>query len=135
MLYALGFIAVFTLGGLSGIFLAVFPFDWAVNDTYYVVAHPLRALRRVDLRDLRRAVLLVAEDVRANPGREDRQGQFWLTFIGFNVTFFPQHMLGLLGMPRRVYTYDQGGCGRATTSPRASARGSWASASCSSSST
>ena len=107
MLFALGFIAVFTIGGLSGIFLAAFPVDWQV--TRHVLrrrAPALRALRRLDVRDLRRPLLLVAEDVRAAARRAARQVHFWLTFVGFNLTFFPQHMLGLLGMPRRVYTYS-----------------------------
>ena len=110
MLWALGFIAVFTVGGLSGIFLAAFPIDWA-RDRHLLRrrAPALRAVRRLDLRDLRRALLLVAEDVR--PQLDERLGKahFWLTFIGFNLTFFPQHMLGMMGMQRRIYTYQAHG--------------------------
>src|SRR6478609_8465018 len=102
MLWAVGFIAVFTIGGLSGIFLAAFPIDWQLTDTYYVVAHIHYVLfggmyywwPKIFGRVL-----------------DERLGKlhFWLVFLGFNVTFMPQHFLGLLGMPRRVYTYDSHG--------------------------
>jgi cytochrome c oxidase subunit I len=110
MLYALGFIAVFTMGGLSGIFLAVFPVDWQVTDTYYVVAHLHYVLFGGSILGIFAGLYYWWPKMF---GRllDERLGKwnFWLTFIGFNLTFFPQHMLGLLGMPRRVYTYDQGG--------------------------
>jgi len=110
MLYALGFIAVFTMGGLSGIFLAVFPVDWQVTDTYYVVAHLHYVLFGGSMMAIF-AGLYYWWPKMFGRKLDERLGKvnFWLTFIGFNVTFFPQHMLGLLGMPRRVYTYTHGG--------------------------
>jgi cytochrome c oxidase subunit I len=110
MLYALGFIAVFTLGGLSGIFLAVFPFDWDVTDTYYVVAHLHYVLFGGSILGVF-AGLYYWWPKMFGRVLDEKLGkwQFWLTFIGFNLTFFPMHMLGLLGMPRRVYTYGHGG--------------------------
>jgi cytochrome c oxidase subunit I len=110
MLYALGFIAVFTLGGLSGIFVAAFPVDWQVTDSYYIVAHLHYVLFGGSIFGIFAGLYYWWPKLF---GRllDERLGkwQFWLTFIGFNLTFFPQHMLGLLGMPRRVYTYDHGG--------------------------
>ena len=71
-------------------------------------AHPLRALRRLGLHDLRRHLLLVPEDDRPHVLRR-RLGKwhFWLTFVSFNATFFPMHYVGLRGMPRRVFDYDE----------------------------
>jgi cytochrome c oxidase subunit I len=110
MLYALGFLSVFTIGGLSGIFLAAFTVDWQVQDTYYVVAHLHYVLFGGSIFGILGGLYYWWPKFF---GRmlDERLGkiQFWLTFIGFNVTFFPQHMLGLLGMPRRIYTYEDTG--------------------------
>ena len=110
MLWALGFIAVFTIGGLSGIFLAAFPVDWQVTDTYYVVAHMHYVLFGGSVFGIFAGLYYWWPKIF---GRmlDERLGKahFWLVFLGFNLTFFPQHMLGLLGMPRRIYTYQQHG--------------------------
>jgi cytochrome c oxidase subunit 1 len=110
MLWAVGFIGVFTIGGLSGIFLAAFPFDWQAHDTYYVVAHFHYVLFGGSIFAIFAGIYYWWPKMF---GRmlDERLGKlhFWLMFIGFNLTFMPQHMLGLLGMPRRIWTYHHGG--------------------------
>jgi len=110
MLFALGFIAVFTFGGITGIFLAAFPVDWQVTDTYFVVGHLHYVLFGGSMFAIFGGLYywwpkMFGKILDEGLGK----WHFWLTFAGFNLTFFPQHMLGLLGMPRRIYTYDQGG--------------------------
>jgi cytochrome c oxidase subunit 1 len=110
MLFALGFLGLFTMGGLSGIFLAAFPVDWQVNDSYYIVAH----FHYVAFGGIVFALFAALHYWWPKMfGRmlDERLGKlsFWVMFVGFNLTFLPQHMLGLLGMPRRVYTYHHGG--------------------------
>ncbi len=110
MLFALGFLSVFTIGGLSGIFLAAFPIDWQVHDTYYVVAHLHYVLFGGSILGILAGIHYWWPKMF---GRllDERLGKlhFWLTFIGFHLTFFPQHFLGLMGMPRRVYMYRDDG--------------------------
>ena len=110
MLFALGFLALFTMGGLSGIFLAAFPVDWQVNDSYYVVAH-FHYVAFGGIVFALFAGLFYWWPKMFGRMLDERLGKlcFWLMFVGFNMTFLPQHMLGLLGMPRRVYTYHHGG--------------------------
>jgi cytochrome c oxidase subunit 1 len=110
MLFALGFIGLFTMGGLSGIFLAAFPVDYQLNDSYFIIAHFHYVAFGGIVFGLFGGIYYWWPKMF---GRllDERLGKwnFWLMFIGFNMTFLPQHMLGLLGMPRRVFTYHQGG--------------------------
>jgi len=110
MIWALGFIAIFTIGGLSGIFLAAFPIDWAVTDSYFVVAHMHYVLFGGAVFGMFAGLYYWWPKMFGKKLDEALgKAHFWLVFLGFNLTFFPQHMLGLLGMPRRVYTYNQHG--------------------------
>jgi cytochrome c oxidase subunit I len=106
MLFAVSFVLMFTIGGLSGIAFAVVPIDWQLTDSYFVVAHFHYVLFGGT------AFALFAGAYYWFPkiaGRllDERWGRvhFWLTFVGFNMTFMIQHVLGMLGMPRRVFTY------------------------------
>jgi heme/copper-type cytochrome/quinol oxidase subunit 1 len=106
MLFAIGFIAMFVIGGLSGVSLAVVPIDLEVTDSYYVVAHLHYVLFGGTMLGLFAGAYYWFPKM---TGRmlDDRLGKwhFWLTFAGFNLTFLPQHWLGVVGMPRRVFTY------------------------------
>ena len=110
MLWAIGFISIFTIGGLSGIFLAAFPIDQAVTDSYFVVAHMHYVLFGGSVFGMFGGLYYWWPKMFGKL-LDERLGRwhFWLVFVGFNVTFLPQHMLGLLGMPRRVYTYHNHG--------------------------
>ncbi|TVP94622.1 MAG: cytochrome c oxidase subunit I [Planctomycetaceae bacterium] len=107
-LFALGFMFLFVLGGLTGVMVAVVPFDQQVHDTYFIVAHFHYVLIGGVLFPIFSGVYYWLPKM---TGRlfSDSLGRlnFWLTFIGFNLTFFPMHIMGFLGMPRRVYTYPR----------------------------
>jgi cytochrome c oxidase subunit I+III len=111
MLFVLGFFALFVLGGMTGVMLASVPLDLQVHDTYFVVAHFHYVLIGGAVFPLMGALYYWFPKFTGRMLSEALgKWQFWLFFIGFNVTFFPMHWLGILGMPRRVYTY-QGGLG------------------------
>jgi cytochrome c oxidase subunit 1 len=108
MLFACAFLLVFTIGGLSGIFLAAFPVDWQLHDTYFVVAHMHYVLFGGAIFALFAALYYWWPKMFGRKlGESLGKWHFWLIFIGFNLTFFPQHMLGLMGMQRRIYTYSE----------------------------
>jgi len=107
--FAIGFIAIFILGGITGIFLAVFPIDWQLNDTYFVVAHFHYVLMGGSVFSIFAGIYYWYPKMTGRLLNEPLgKVSFWVMFIGFNATFFVQHALGLSGMPRRIYTYQPG---------------------------
>jgi cytochrome c oxidase subunit I len=108
LLFCLGFIGLFTMGGLSGIMVAAYPIDYQAQDTYFVVAHLHYVLFGGTVFGIFAGTYYWFPKI---TGRmyDERLAQihFWLLFVGFNAAFLPQHMLGLMGMQRRIYTYGQ----------------------------
>ena len=107
LLFVIGFIIIFVIGGLTGVMVASVPLDTQVHDTYFVVAHFHYVLIGGAVFPLLGGIYYWFPKI---TGRlmSERLGawNFWLAFIGFNLTFFPMHILGFVGMPRRVYTYQ-----------------------------
>jgi len=108
-LFLLGFHAIFVLGGLTGVMVAVLPFDWLVHDSYFVVAHLHYVLIGGMVFPLFAGFYYWAPLANGH-GLSERLGRwvFGLMFAGFHLAFFPMHLSGLRGMPRRVYTYAEG---------------------------
>ena len=108
MLFALGFITMFTLGGISGIMLAVVPFDIHVSDTYFIVAHIHYVLFGGSVFTIFAGIYHWFPKM---TGRMYDEGlgrlHFWMSFIFFNLTFGPMHLVGIDGMPRRVADYAE----------------------------
>ena len=107
MLFALGFIFTFVIGGLSGVWLAILPLDIQVSDTYFIVAHIHYVLFGGSVFTIYAGLYFWFPKM---TGRMYDEGlgklHFWITFISFNLTFFPQHWLGMVGMRRRVADYS-----------------------------
>ncbi len=107
MMFALGFVALFIVGGLSGVSHAVSPSDFQQQDTYYIVAHLHYVLFGGSIMGAFAGIYywypkLTGKMLSETLGKLN----FWFIFIGMNLTFFPMHYLGLNGMPRRIYTYS-----------------------------
>jgi cytochrome c oxidase subunit I len=109
LLFIGGFIAFFVIGGLTGIMFAAIPFDQATTDTYFVVAHFHFIIFGAAVFPIFGGMYYWFPKVTGRLYHERwAQASFWLTFVGTFVTFFPMHIVGLLGMTRRVYTYEAG---------------------------
>jgi cytochrome c oxidase subunit 1 len=109
MLFCVAFLFQFLCAGLTGVMLAMAPFNWQLTDSYFVVAHFHYVVVGAILFNIFAAVYYWFPKI---TGRlmSERLGRwhFWLMVIGFNLTFGPLHIAGILGMPRRIYTYDAG---------------------------
>ena len=105
--FAAGFLGTFVLGGITGIIVAIFPVDWQLHDTYFVVAHFHYVLMGGTTFAIFAGLYYWFPKM---SGRMLSEGlgkiSFWLMFIGFHLTFLVQHSLGMSGMPRRIYRYD-----------------------------
>ncbi len=107
LLYAMGALAIFVAGGLTGVMVALVPFDFQAHDTYFVVAHLHYTLFGGMVFPLFAGIHYYYPLLGGNMlSRKLGIVSFWMMFTGFNVTFLPMHLTGLRGMPRRVFTYD-----------------------------
>jgi cytochrome c oxidase subunit I+III len=110
LLFVIGFLFIFILGGLTGVMVAAVPFNWQVHDSFFIVAHLHYVLIGGVVFPIFGALYYWTPKFLSGKLLSERLGRwnFWLMFIGFNVAFFPMHIVGLLGMPRRIYTYPMG---------------------------
>src|SRR3954464_5856413 len=107
LLFVIAFIFTFVIGGMTGVMVASVPFDTQVHDTYFVVAHFHYVLIGGAVFPLLGAVYYWFPKITGRMmGETSGKWAFWLIFTGFHLTFFPMHILGLQGMPRRIYTYQ-----------------------------
>src|SRR5579884_2573437 len=107
--FAMGFLAVFIIGGLNGIITAVIPFDWQLHATYFVVAHLHYVLVGTNLMPVFAGLYYWLPKMTGRMLNESLgRVSFWFIFIGLNIAFFPMHILAFLGMPRRQWTYEPG---------------------------
>jgi cytochrome c oxidase subunit 1 len=107
LLFAVGFIAQFVIGGVTGVILAVFPVDWQLTDTYFVVGHMHYVLFGGVAFGIAAGLYYWFPKMSGRMLSEAAgKVSFWLMVIGFNLTFLPQHSAGLSGMPRRVVEYS-----------------------------
>jgi cytochrome c oxidase subunit 1 len=110
LLFCVGFLALFLIGGISGVFLAIFPVDWQLNETYFVVAHIHFVLMGGAVFTIFAAIYYWFPKITGRMLSESiGRVSFYLMFVGFLLTFMIQHVIGLEGMPRRVYEYDNVG--------------------------
>ncbi len=109
MYYAVGSVVMLVIGGLSGVFTGIIPVDWQVHNTYYVVAHIHYVLVGSNVFPVFAGFYFWLPKMTGRMMSE-KLGKlsFWVMFIGFNVGFFPMHIIGLMGMPRRIFTYPAG---------------------------
>lgn len=106
LLFAIGFLCLFLIGGLNGVFQAVVPIDTQVTDTYWVVAHIHYVLFGGSVFGIFAGIYFwLPKFTGWRLNEKLGKVHFWIMFVGMNVTFLPMHILGLLGMPRRIYDY------------------------------
>jgi cytochrome c oxidase subunit 1/cytochrome c oxidase subunit I+III len=106
-LFFAGFVILFVIGGMSGVMTAAVPLDWQLNDTYFIVAHLHYVLLGINVFPVVGGIYYWFPKFTGRMMSEKLgKWSFWVMFIGFNVGFFPMHLAGLLGMPRRIYTYS-----------------------------
>jgi len=106
--FAAGFIGLFVIGGISGVILAVFPVDWQLHDSYFVVAHIHYVLFGGSVFGIFAGLYYWFPKMSGRmPGEGLGKLSFWVMFVGFNLTFLVQHSAGLSGMPRRIYDYQE----------------------------